>query len=506
MAGGAKVQHALAREILAVAQAAYVDGTDLRYQELAARLGRDPETNSRAIAQACDLLDAAAAYAGIPLFALVVVRNTSGEVNPRAWSTGPLAAKRDLIIERSSNHQFTGADVASIESGLTALAGLGNRAAWRRVEQEGRTANLAGDAAGELHSVLSPKPTNQPTRGSWWHGVAAERYWLESTDREDLGADLRAPELDEVGHPNWRYTLFKKTQLGDVVLHYHKPSEAIVGVSVVSGPWSAEDITWGARSTSARVKGVRPHTRPGFIVPLAEYRQLPAPLTLEALRENRERLTEVLAELKAAHPGRATYFPFELGSRPVRPLQGYAFKLPVAFVRAFPQLASIALDGAVAEPETIAPIPVSSRQGQRYVVSPEVRRAIEWRAMHAAWAFFEAKNYSLSDVSSTKPFDILAKRDGEELHIEVKGTTGSLGTVFLTRNEVRHAEANPAHAVLFVLAEISVTVSDDSANASGGLECVYWPWVVGDGSLEPLQFQYTLPAPSEAHASSELAS
>jgi len=34
-----------------------------------------------------------------------------------------------------------------------------------------------------------------------------ERYRLEATDREDLGADLNAPLYDDSGKENWRYTL-----------------------------------------------------------------------------------------------------------------------------------------------------------------------------------------------------------------------------------------------------------------------------------------------------------
>ena len=33
----------------------------------------------------------------------------------------------------------------------------------------------------------------------WWLNQADERYWLESTDREDLGADLNAPLYDDSG-------------------------------------------------------------------------------------------------------------------------------------------------------------------------------------------------------------------------------------------------------------------------------------------------------------------
>src|SRR5262245_3424625 len=104
----------------------------------------------------------------------------------------------------------------------------------------------------------------------WWSQHPEQRYWLEATDREDIGADLHAPELDESGKENWRYSLFKEAHVGDIVLHYDKRSGAkgIVGWSVVSGPPGAKPIVWAARGTYARDKGVKPHERPGFVVPL----------------------------------------------------------------------------------------------------------------------------------------------------------------------------------------------------------------------------------------------
>jgi hypothetical protein len=54
----------------------------------------------------------------------------------------------------------------------------------------------------------------------WWQNKPAERYWLEATDREDIGANLQAPDADASGRDNWRYTLFRETAPGDVVFHY----------------------------------------------------------------------------------------------------------------------------------------------------------------------------------------------------------------------------------------------------------------------------------------------
>ena len=45
--------------------------------------------------------------------------------------------------------------------------------------------------------------------GRWWQSKAGERYWLEATDREDIGADLKAPDAEASGRDNWRYTLFR---------------------------------------------------------------------------------------------------------------------------------------------------------------------------------------------------------------------------------------------------------------------------------------------------------
>lgn len=56
----------------------------LTYQSAAQKLGKEID-HARAIAQVCDLLDAAAALAKVPLLALVAVRVSSGEINPKAW-------------------------------------------------------------------------------------------------------------------------------------------------------------------------------------------------------------------------------------------------------------------------------------------------------------------------------------------------------------------------------------------------------------------------------------
>ena len=82
----------------------------------------------------------------------------------------------------------------------------------------------------------------------WWSGEVSERFWMETTGRDDLGVDLHAPQLNGAGRPEWGYALVAETQPGDVVLHWHKSligRPAMVGWSVVTGPLSVdEDYSW----------------------------------------------------------------------------------------------------------------------------------------------------------------------------------------------------------------------------------------------------------------------
>jgi hypothetical protein len=70
----------------------------------------------------------------------------------------------------------------------------------------------------------------------WWEGDPNERYWLEVSARgNDLGVDLNAPTLNEVGQPFWSYDLLRDVRDGDVVLHYDRDERAIVAWSRTVG-------------------------------------------------------------------------------------------------------------------------------------------------------------------------------------------------------------------------------------------------------------------------------
>jgi hypothetical protein len=125
----ADIQHKDARKLLRIISSALANGKPLTYRKAAEALGRvPPQNHAKAIAQMCDLLDAAACFAGVPLLALVAVREESGEINRKAWYGDP---RRDAIIKRSEGHRFGTADFDAISKAINDLGPRGNRAAWR---------------------------------------------------------------------------------------------------------------------------------------------------------------------------------------------------------------------------------------------------------------------------------------------------------------------------------------------------------------------------------------
>jgi HNH endonuclease len=131
----ATIQNEDARKLLGIITSAVKSDRLLTYKSAAELLGRfPPENHSRAVAQMCDLLDAAAALAHVPLLALVAIRMNSGQINPKAWRE--YGESRKAIIEKSKRHSFTKADFKAISKALTELDGKGNRSAWKFVRKQ----------------------------------------------------------------------------------------------------------------------------------------------------------------------------------------------------------------------------------------------------------------------------------------------------------------------------------------------------------------------------------
>jgi len=167
----------------------------------------------------------------------------------------------------------------------------------------------------------------------WWLNQPEERYWLECTGRDDLGANLNAPIYNERGKEDWHYILLRDLKIGDVVFHYSTKEKAIIGRSIVARSAFEDRVIWGAKGPTATAKGVQPYERAGLRVGIRDYHVLAKPVTQELIRASEALLRESSERLKARF-GNSLYLPIELGSRDSGPrvLPGYMFKLSVDYV------------------------------------------------------------------------------------------------------------------------------------------------------------------------------
>lgn len=313
----------------------------------------------------------------------------------------------------------------------------------------------------------------------WWAGDPRERYWLEVSARgDDVGVDLNAPTTNEVGGSFWSYDLLREVADGDVVLHYDRDEHSVVAWSWAVGTAWPDRVIWAARGTFARGRNIQPHERPGIRVSLRGAFRLPVPLTLERIRQEQGQLETIRAD--------RAYFPFELGSRATRPMQGYLFKLPASFVALFPELDEVPRVVAGRTPSVVerdeewAEMPVAVGQRPAFVAKNEDVRSREARpwsrdpsevdralsaharierlvAEAAAAESWAPKSYRLEDPE----FDLLLEREDEALEVvvEVKSTTTTneekqlrlaLGQVLRYRHLL---EARGAEVAAFVAVE-----------------------------------------------------
>ena len=186
------------------------------------------------------------------------------------------------------------------------------------------------------------------TIARWWASDSTERYWLEVSDRgSDLGADLNAPASNETGGAFWSYDLLREVEDGDIVLHYDRPEHAIVAWSQAVGVAWPDQVVWAARGMLARSRGIRPHERDGWRV------SLNGPFRLAGAAD--AECDPRAAECARGYSRNATLLSVRARPAETRPMQGYLFKLPAAFVELFPELHEVPRSDAVAPFEVALP-------------------------------------------------------------------------------------------------------------------------------------------------------
>jgi len=177
----------------------------------------------------------------------------------------------------------------------------------------------------------------------WWDSVPGERSWVEITDRTDIGADLKCPQMNKAGKTDHSYSLINLIWPGDIVFHYSTPVGGFVGASVAGGPVEQRPIVWTPHSVSAR--SIKKHDKPvpGWWLPVYGYLPLIHPLELKSLQNPKDdpwiRQWTVQMQATVVGPVEA---PFQCRTDGLRAAQGYLAKMPSAFVRRWTSLSDLA--------------------------------------------------------------------------------------------------------------------------------------------------------------------
>lgn len=332
----------------------------------------------------------------------------------------------------------------------------------------------------------------------WWAADPGQRFWMEITERDDLGADLFAPTTNDKGRPYWGYELITYVQAGDIVLHWHKTladEPGIVGWSQASGAYEDTDISWQAHGTVGRARGSL-RERPAWRMPLVNFTLLTDPVLLSAARAREAELRQAELDLEARYPGRSLYFPFGFSDkRDLRAQQTYFVKMPREVLKILDLNELEDAAGPKPRPRSKGKAPKGGDHG--YIADSAVRSAIEWRAVNLAIGEYEAHGYKVEYTGSSKPFDLLVAKGQDVRRVEVKGSSGAATTVELTSGEVDNSrESIPTD--LYVVDGIEWTrAADGSVHASGGDTRWWKDWTTEDASLTATRYRYALPPGGE---------
>ena len=237
----------------------------------------------------------------------------------------------------------------------------------------------------------------------------------------------------------------------------------------------------------------RPLEQPRPVPPgrfaLTDYMEFEAPITLPRLRELESALRQVKDDLEGALRGASLLSVVLFRQATARASQAYLTKAPAAMVAAVPEIAYLIADEGSASPPADSEGEVSLHRrsggdGRLLNAADRKRGRAAGRRSDDVLSF--GYGYKTEDVGHLGPFDILATNDSEEVHVEVKGTTGVATTVELTAGEVKQT-LGPWISALIVVDEI-ILQHDRSGkpSASGGSLHEWWDWQPDDWALTQL--------------------
>lgn len=334
---------------------------------------------------------------------------------------------------------------------------------------------------------------------TWWEGKASENLWVEITDRNDLGSNIKAPVSAQKGKKTSGYELPKYVKEGDVVLHWWKWSlnrihHGFYGYSTVVGSIQDEETLWTPRGRYSKNASKEP--KPSTVWNLSNFNELQKPILIGDINLKKNEILELIDSLETKY-GKPIYFPFCKRQGKIAVNQTYFAKLPREFIDVMKiDFLSSAINNVTSEANLLTIIPENKKhllRGLSRQSDPQKRIAVEKYAEDKVYALLKSQGYEVERFG--KPFDLLAVKGSEVVKVEVKGKQELASTIEVTINEVKVAENsnNEYRTLLAVVDDITLTKVGAEWIGSSGRTRLWWDHPFNTERLYPSRFVYTLP-------------
>jgi hypothetical protein len=332
----------------------------------------------------------------------------------------------------------------------------------------------------------------------WWSSNPNQKFWVEITDRSDLGKNIIAPRRAQSGKSTPGYDLLNYVHEGDLIFHWwRKPSNSdnrgFYGYSEVVGQMQEGSIPWKSRGRYAVNETTGP--KPAKYWNLSNFSEFPRPILIGDLNRHKVKIFKLIDSLQKEH-GKPIYFPFCERNRKVAANQTYFAKLPVELLEIL-EIESmyerfINLKVSLPKKNSVG-IKVQRVGSFSRQMDPEKRSTVENHAEKIVRKHLEELGYKVEKFG--KPFDFLATKGAEKVKVEVKGKQDYATTVEVTVNEVEVAKNHDgSHRTLLAVVDgIEVKQYDGAWKGSGGRLRTWWDMPFDELSLFPTRFQFTLP-------------
>jgi len=333
----------------------------------------------------------------------------------------------------------------------------------------------------------------------WWEGNPSENLWVEITDRDDLGSNIKAPVSAQKGKKTSGYELPKHVREGDVVLHWWKRAKnrinhGFYGYSTVVGSIQDEETSWAPRGRYS--KGAAKGPKPSTVWTLSNFNEFQKPILIGDVNLKKGEILELMDLLEAKY-GKPIYFPFCKREGKIAVNQTYFAKLPREFIDVMKiDFLSSAINSVTSDTNLLMIIPEGKKhlsRGLSRQTDPQKRITVEKYAEDKICELLKSQGYEVERFG--KPFDLLAVKGSEVVKVEVKGKQESASTIEVTINEVKVAENsnNEYRTLLAVVDNISLIKVGNEWAGDGGRTRLWWDHPFNADSLYPSRFVYTLP-------------